>query len=122
MVPRSVCFCFSAARLRSVVLKATQSQARRQANSARSHAAKAEALRRGKAGLSPAHARSIRVPTHHHPSSLYKSTVSARLAAMITGTQAAAIAEVSPAMAKLRETSARTKKANPAAIPPNALS
>ena len=39
----------------------------------------------------------------------------------ITGTHAAAAAEVRPAMAKLRETSDRTKKPNPAESPLSAL-
>ena len=79
------------------------------------------ALRRSKAGLSPAHPDHVCARGRHHPSSLYKSTVSASEAAMITGTQAAATAEVSPAMAKLREISEQTKKVNPAASPNTAL-
>ena len=84
-------------------------------------AAKRPAFRRSKAGLSPAHPDPSGARAGHHPSSLYKSTVSASEAAMITGTHAAATAEVSPAMAKLREISENTKKVKPAASPNTAL-
>src|SRR5262249_10098485 len=85
------------------------------------HARRRPVFRCGEAGQGPAEKNQHREIAGHHPSSLYKSTVSASEAAMITGTQAAAAAEVNPAMAKLREISDNTKNKKPEATPKIAL-